>query len=93
MLRKEEGYISYFETFPRYLPANIKPKSNLFNDLIQKAIGWWLRVLGKHNPERVSLFLDVHWQQLKGVARKEATRKLSPEWQERILGLSKSRAE
>lgn len=40
MLRKEEGYISYFETFPRYLPANIKPKSNLFNDLIQKAIGY-----------------------------------------------------
>lgn len=60
---------------------------------IQKAIGWWLRVLGKHNPERVSLFLDVHWQQLKGVARKEATRKLSPEWKERILGLSKSKAE
>jgi 3-methyladenine DNA glycosylase AlkD len=45
---------------------------------IQKAIGWWLRVLGEHNPERVILFLNAHWPQLKGVARKEAARKLSP---------------
>ena len=52
---------------------------------IQKAIGWWLRVLGKHNPERVSIFLSSHWKELKSVARKEATRKLSAEWQERIL--------
>lgn len=59
---------------------------------IQKAIGWWLRVLGEHNPERVSLFLDAHWRQLKGVARKEATRKLSPEWQQKILYPSRSGA-
>lgn len=51
---------------------------------IQKAIGWWLRVLGQHNPERVSLFLTTHWDKLKGVAQKEATRKLSIQWQERI---------
>lgn len=48
---------------------------------IQKAIGWWLRVLGEHNPERVHVFLDAHWAKLKGVARKEATRKLSSVWQ------------
>ncbi len=48
---------------------------------IQKAIGWWLRDLGKNNPERVLLFLKAHWHQLKSVARKEATRKLSPELQ------------
>ena len=59
---------------------------------IQKAIGWWLRVLGEHNPERVVLFLNLHWLQLKGVARKEATRKLSLEWQQRISYLSKSRS-
>jgi 3-methyladenine DNA glycosylase AlkD len=53
---------------------------------IQKAIGWWLRVLGEHNPERVSLFLSAHWEQLKGVARREATRKLKSEWQQKILG-------
>ena len=28
---------------------------------MQKAIGWWLRVLGSHNPERVILFLKTHW--------------------------------
>ncbi len=47
---------------------------------IQKAIGWWLRVLGQHNPKRVVKFLDIHWDQLKGVARKEATRKLPEKW-------------
>ncbi len=48
---------------------------------IQKAIGWWLRVLGEHNPERVVQFLSAHWTTLKGVARKEGTRKLSTEFQ------------
>lgn len=51
---------------------------------IQKSIGWWLRVLGEHNPERVVVFLDSHWKNLKSVARKEATRKLSTEWQKKI---------
>ncbi len=51
---------------------------------IQKAIGWWLRDLGEHNPERVCLFLKAHWDKLKGVARKEATRKLSAEWKGRF---------
>lgn len=50
---------------------------------IHKAIGWWLRVLGKHNPDRVLIFLKAHWPQLKAVARKEATRKLSEELQQR----------
>ena len=43
---------------------------------IQKAIGWWLRILGEHNPERVVCFLQTHWVALKPVAKKEATRKL-----------------
>lgn len=51
---------------------------------IQKAIGWWLRVLGEHNPDTVAVFLNAHWEKLKGVARKEATRKLSPAWQKKI---------
>jgi len=51
---------------------------------IQKAIGWWLRVLGKHNPNRVLAFLRIHWPQLKSIARKEATRKLSAEFKKRI---------
>lgn len=44
---------------------------------IQKAIGWWLRDLSEHNPERVLLFLELHSKQLKAVAKREATRKLS----------------
>lgn len=51
---------------------------------IQKSIGWWLRVLGENNPERVVFFLKSHWSELKGVARKEAMRKLSAKWQELI---------
>lgn len=52
---------------------------------MQKAIGWWLRVLGEHNPERVITFLKIHWDQLKGVAKKEATRKLPKEQQKLLL--------
>lgn len=46
---------------------------------IQKAIGWWLRVLGEHNPKRVWEFLEEHGGKLKSVARREATRKLVKE--------------
>ena len=41
---------------------------------IQKAIGWWLRTLAPHNPTRVLKFLADH--PLRGVAHREATRKL-----------------
>lgn len=51
---------------------------------MQKAIGWWLRVLGEHNPDRVLLFLKEHWPQLKAVAKKEATRKLANELQQQV---------
>jgi 3-methyladenine DNA glycosylase AlkD len=61
--------------------SRYSPESEWF---IQKAIGWWLRVLGAHNPQRVSLFLQTHWGNLKGVAKKEGTRKLSAEWQKKI---------
>jgi len=47
---------------------------------IQKAIGWWLRDLGSHNPERVIQCLNKHWGQLKYVAKKEGTRKLDAKW-------------
>ena len=41
---------------------------------MQKAVGWWLRTLAPHNPARVLQFLADH--PLKGVALREATRKL-----------------
>lgn len=54
---------------------------------IQKAIGWWLRDLGKHNPERVITFLYKHWDDLKAVARKESTRLLSKQSLAKIKAL------
>ena len=43
---------------------------------IQKAIGWWLRDLSKHDPDRVVAWLEMHGQRLKPFARKEAARQL-----------------
>ena len=44
---------------------------------IQKAIGWWLRELSKHDPDRVLTFIDRYGDQMKPFARKEALRKLN----------------
>ena len=43
---------------------------------IQKAIGWWLRELGKRDPERVKLFLQANGGAMKGFARREAEKYL-----------------
>lgn len=43
---------------------------------IQKAIGWWLRDLSKHNPMRVIEFIKMHEKDLMYVAKKEARRKI-----------------
>lgn len=43
---------------------------------IQKAIGWWLRALSRHDPARVKRFLREHGARLKGVAKREAEKYL-----------------
>jgi 3-methyladenine DNA glycosylase AlkD len=43
---------------------------------IQKAIGWWVRDLSKHDPDRARAFLAAHGARLKPFARKEAARHL-----------------
>ena len=43
---------------------------------IQKAIGWWLRSLSKHDPDRVRAFLAEHGEGMKAFARKEASKYL-----------------
>lgn len=43
---------------------------------IQKAVGWWLRDLSKHDPDRVRAFLEKHGDQMKPFARKEASKYL-----------------
>ncbi len=43
---------------------------------IQKAVAWWLRDLGKRDPDRVRTFLAEHGDRMKPFARKEAARSL-----------------
>ena len=43
---------------------------------IQKAIGWWLRELSKHNPQRVLAFLEAYGERMKPFARREASKYL-----------------
>lgn len=43
---------------------------------IQKAIGWWVRDLSKHDAARARAFLDVNGDRLKAFARKEAMKYL-----------------
>lgn len=43
---------------------------------IQKAIGWWVRDLSKHDATRARAFLDVNGDRLKAFARKEAMKYL-----------------
>ena len=43
---------------------------------IQKAVGWWLRDLSRHDPERTRDWMTEHGGGLKSFARKEALRHL-----------------
>ncbi len=45
---------------------------------IQKSVSWWLRELGKRDPDRVRAFLAEHGAAMKPFARKDASRKLPP---------------
>ncbi|MEO0503734.1 MAG: DNA alkylation repair protein, partial [Pseudomonadota bacterium] len=53
--------------------AGYVPDRNWF---IQKAIGWWLRDLSKHDPDRVTAFLAQHGADMKPFAAREAARYL-----------------
>jgi 3-methyladenine DNA glycosylase AlkD len=44
---------------------------------IQKAIGWWLRELSKHDAPRTLAFIETHGDDLKPFAKKEALRFLT----------------
>lgn len=43
---------------------------------IQKAVAWWLRDLSKHDPARVTAFLDANGARMAPFARREAARLL-----------------
>lgn len=53
--------------------ATLVPDHNWF---IQKAIGWWLRDLSKHDADRTIAFVDTHGAAMKPFAVKEAMRLL-----------------
>ncbi|MER2509854.1 MAG: DNA alkylation repair protein [Amaricoccus sp.] len=55
--------------------ATLAPDRDWF---IQKAIGWWLRSLSLHDPERVATFLAGPGVALKPFARREAIRRMPP---------------
>ncbi len=54
--------------------ATLVPDRNWF---IQKAIGWWLRELSKHDAERTKAFIAQYGDQMKPFAAKEAMRLLN----------------
>ena len=43
---------------------------------IQKSIGWWLRSLSGHDPDRVRAFIAEHGEKMKPFAVKEAMQHL-----------------
>lgn len=53
--------------------ASYVPDHNWF---IQKAIGWWLRTLSRHDPERVQAFIDENGAGMKPFAVREAVKYL-----------------
>ncbi|MEO3413803.1 DNA alkylation repair protein [Roseovarius sp. CAU 1744] len=46
------------------------------NWFIQKSVGWWLRDLGKHDPDRVRAFMSENGSRMKPFARREAEKNL-----------------
>lgn len=46
------------------------------NWFIQKSVGWWLRDLGKHDPDRVRAFMAENGGAMKPFARREAEKNL-----------------
>lgn len=44
---------------------------------IQKAIGWWLRSLSRHDPAPVLAFIDEYGERMKPFARREAIRNIA----------------
>lgn len=53
--------------------ATLTPDHTWF---IQKAIGWWLRELSKHDADRARAFIETHGDKMKPFAVKEALRHL-----------------
>ena len=56
------------------------------DESIQKAVGGWLREIGKRNPNRLVAFLDAHMADMTPIALRYATKHLDDERRERYRG-------
>ena len=55
--------------------------------LVQKAVGWMLREVGKKDPKRHAAFLDAHAPTMPRVMLRYAIEKLSSADRKRYMGL------
>lgn len=60
------------------------------HDLVQKAVGGWVREAGKHDPEQLRAFLDDHAATIPRTALRYAIEHLDPQTRQHYLGLAKA---
>lgn len=82
--RKGGGDFALFEQIAAPMLDESKAWSKDERFFIRKAIGWALRELCKHHPDWVVDFINRHHPRMSGLTLREATRKLPPEWAERL---------
>jgi len=63
------------------------------DELVQKAVGWMLREIGKKDPKRHAAFLQRHAASMPRVELRYAIEKLSPEERKRYLEMARTSAE
>jgi 3-methyladenine DNA glycosylase AlkD len=61
------------------------------DELVQKAVGWMLREIGKKDPQRHAAFLEKHAATMPRVMLRYAIEKLSPAEKKRYMDLGKGR--
>lgn len=68
------------------LQPGAKRKTTAMHDLMQKALGWMLREMGKRDKDRLAAFLDAHCTSMPRTMLRYAIEKLSPDERKRYMG-------